>query len=202
MASQFAKNITGRVYAKAQDIANLANSDLRRTAARGLGALVLDLWRRRLKDGVGADGKKFVRLAPITITRKRAYIAGKLKVKGVRRTPFAAKTVPDFAAFSGRLKSDAKVKVIQKSGGVGRDGGRQYVETTVQIDVGAYAARILEYQVKKGVGKRKIRRRYEPGLCDEGTSRRADEDREVLRFLRQVFRRAQNAGGVVTQGAP
>lgn len=196
---EIAKVIRGRLEAVSKDL----TAEVVRSSGRAMGALVLDLWRQRLKRGIGPDGKPYAAYSQSYAEYKRGFIAGRPKAKKgqrkgrkyPRKGEFAASDYPDFGALTGKLKRSGVVK--SREGITGKE-SRQFVEAVVEVDLNSYGKKIVNHHLR-GVGKKRVVRDYGPQLSKEGTSQRAKEDVELLRFLRQAMRRAANAKGIITQ---
>lgn len=185
-------------------MADDVSAAIKKTAARAVGAVVLEAWRNRLKKGLGPNGKPYKVYSKSYAEYKKDFIAGKSRTKGKgkkksrkfpRRGIFGADTFPDFGALTGRLKRSASIKKFGTF--TGKEERTSIILARVEVDVDSYGEDIIRWNYDAAPKKRK--RDFSPRLSDPGTALRAKEDREILRVLRGTLQKAMNRKGVVTQ---
>lgn len=149
-----------------------------RKGMRLVGAVAVDLIRKRSLAGIDNRGRKMPKYKPSYQAYKSKAVRGKVKIRD-RRTPFAAKSVDDQMSLSGRTLTDmyAKNPVVKQSG----------TEATGEITIDFRSDRsknIVEWQAKKG---RDIR-----GLAPANTAQGKRERVELARALKNATRIPQN----------
>lgn len=168
-----------KIQAAVELAANTVVTDgVLRPGMRLLGAVAVDLIRKRSLAGIDNRGRKMPKYKASYRAYKAKAIRGKVKIKD-RRTPFAAKNVNDQMALSGRTLSD----LYAKSPKVSQKKGQATGEIT--LDFRSQRSRdIVEWQAKKG---RDIR-----GLAPENTAQGKRERTELKRVLKSAARIPQN----------
>lgn len=161
-----------------------------KTLGGKIGALSLDLIRRRTATGVDVKGAGFKAYSKGYPKKKLRYINGKRYKSQPAKTPFAAKKVRDVTRVSGRTWSDMTWKgvKVQKSA----TGFKVQVELGMKTGArpgGATSAEIVEYLKDNG---------YDFfGLATAGPYRKKEQD-AIKALCKDALRLNRGASGNVS----